>query len=129
MIPSIELSKAIYSTLTTKYEVHETVTNDVPMPYITVGAEEIYDADLKLENVTRHIMTLNTWSKNTSSIESRTMNDFVVNSLKDNLDVNGFYVDSVNLIMNSLLKENEVSQTIYHGVIQVEIYLTEKGDI
>lgn len=127
VIASIELQKAIYSKLSEQYSVFDALPLDAPMPYIVIGEEQLLNNDTKTEGRTKHIVTIHTWSNKQSSAEIKTMNNYVVKSINENLMVNGFIVDIATLDMTTTIKMLEQNSYVYHGVSQISITLTERG--
>lgn len=126
MVASVELQKAIYSKLSTgDYPVYDALPLNTPMPYIVIGEEQLLMSDTKTENRTNHIVTIHTWSNKQSSMEIKTMNDYVVKSINDTLAVQGYEIDLVTLSFLQTLKQIEQDSYIYHGVIQITITLME----
>jgi hypothetical protein len=123
-IASVELQKAIYTALKTgSYPVYEVVPPNTTMPYIVIGEEILTHNNTKTEIRTVHNITIHTWSKGSSSNESKSINDFVIKKLLAGFTVTGFYLDKISLEMMTTYKELDVD-TIFHGVIQFEITIT-----
>lgn len=123
-IASVELQKAIYTALKSgSYSVYEVVPPNTTMPYIVIGEETLTHNNTKMEIRTVHNITIHTWSKGSSSNESKSMNDFVVKKLLAGFAVSGFYLDRITLEMMTTIKELD-TDTIFHGVIQFEITIT-----
>lgn len=124
-IASVELQKAVYSTLKTgSYSVYEIVPPKTPMPYIEIGEEILTHSNTKTNTRTVHNITIHTWSKGNSSNNSKVMNDFVIKTLLNGFIVNGFSMDMITLEMLTTLKETNSDSTIFHGVLQFEITLS-----
>jgi Protein of unknown function (DUF3168) len=124
-IASIELQKAIYAALNKgEYPVFEVVPPNTKFPYIALGEEVVTDSDTKTNKRTVHNFTIHTWSKGSSSTESKVINDIVKQSLLDGISVNGFSMDLITLEMLTAMKEQGADGTVFHGVHQYEITLT-----
>ena len=122
---SIELQKSILNKLDEGvYKVVDIKPKVLPFPFIEIGEEIQRDSDDKTNFRTVHNVTIHTWSKGNSSIQSKEMNQFVKESILKLDTVNGFEIDIVTLEMMMTLKEQETDSTIFHGVIQIEITLT-----
>jgi hypothetical protein len=129
-IPSLELQKAIYSTLSGSiYKVYEvTPLGSFTSPYISLGEETITTTDTKTDFRYISNYTIHTWSKGASSSPHKALNNFVIDRiLRTPLNVNGFLVQFVSLEMLTTKKEIDEtqSQTIFHGILQFEITLQE----
>jgi hypothetical protein len=123
-IASVELQKAIYTALKSgSYSVYEVVPPNTTMPYIVIGEEILTHNNTKTEIRTVHNITIHTWSKGSSSAESKAMNDFVIKKLLAGFVVSGFYLDRISLEMMTTFKEIN-TDTIFHGVNQFEITIT-----
>ena len=126
-ISSMELQKAVYKNLSEgEYDVYEVVPPDTAFPYITIGEETVTTANTKTSNRTVHLLTIHTWSKSAGSMQSKFMNAFVMKTLQNKeLVLEGFLVDIVSLELLTTYKEQATDNTIFHGVLQFEITLTE----
>lgn len=119
---TVELQKAVYSTLSTSvYKVFDSLPSKQAMPFIVIGEDTLLFADTKTEGRSRHVLTIHCWSDKTSSLEVRGMNDFVMQSLFQLEKVNGYHVDFVELELAQVFK----SEDKYHGVISIAITLTK----
>jgi hypothetical protein len=131
-IPSLELQRSIYSALTTNstYKVYEiTPLGSFTSPFISLGEESLLTSDTKTDLRYISNYTIHTWTKGASSTTSKTLNNFVVDRiLRNPFTVNGFSVDSVTLSLLTTQKEIDEtqSQTIFHGIIQFEIIMTQE---
>lgn len=126
MVASIELQKAIFSKLKTGiYPVYDALPLNTAMPYLVIGEESLLQNSTKTEKRTNHIVTIHSWSNKQGSMEIKTMNDFVINSIDDTLKVAGYTVDLVTLQFNQTIKQVEQDTYIYHGVTQINLTLTE----
>ncbi|MCD4839731.1 DUF3168 domain-containing protein [Neobacillus sedimentimangrovi] len=123
-IASLELQKTVFALLSENYPVYEVVPPNTPMPYITIGEEILTTSNTKTHMRTVHNITIHTWSKGKSSATSKIMNDYVVQTLLKGFLVNGFYLDKITLEMLTTFKEEATDGTIFHGVLQFEIILT-----
>lgn len=127
-IPSIELQKAVFTALSKSgHAVYETAPPNTVMPYITIGEEILTHSNTKTSIRTVHNITIHTWSKGSSSKESKELNEFVMQTILNGFVVSGFDVDMATLEMLTTVKEQATDGTIFHGVIQFEIILTVKG--
>lgn len=126
LIPSVELQKAIYSKLSTAYKVVQIKSANPSFPFIEIGNEVLLDDNTKTEKRTVHNVTIHTYSKSTSSIESKTLNHFVKESILGQLEINGFYVDKAKSKMVTTLTEEDVNSVIWHGVLQFELSISQK---
>ena len=122
---SIELQKSILNKLDEGvYKVVDIKPKVLPFPFIEIGEEIHRNSTGNFVLRTVHNVTIHTWSKGNSSIQSKEMNQFVKESILKLDTVNGFEIDIVTLEMMMTLKEQETDSTIFHGVIQIEITLT-----
>lgn len=126
LIPTIELQKAIYQKLSTQYTTYDVRPSNATFPYILIGEDVTVDNLTKGDKRTTHNITIHTFSKSAKSLESKTMNHLVKESLLNDLELNGFYVDLNKLSMMMTTKEEETSGIIHHGIIQFEITIREK---
>lgn len=127
MIPSVELQKAIFAKLSgSTFNIYEVKPLDASYPFITIGNEVMTDSLTKDSDRTSHNITIHTWSKAKSSLESKKMNHFTKTHVLDVTEVNGFYLDIAKLSMQTTLKEDMTDGTIFHTVLQFEITLTKK---
>ncbi|MFP3357582.1 DUF3168 domain-containing protein [Planococcus sp. SIMBA_143] len=125
-IPSFELQKSIYNKLNTDYEVFESKPVNQPFPYILIGEDIITDYKTKDKKRTRHTITIHTFTKDKSSLNSKTMNHFVKESIEEGFTADGFSVGLINLEMMMTQKEELTDGNIYHGILEFEIDMTEK---
>lgn len=126
-VASIELQKAVYKALNAgNYSVYDIVPPNTALPYISIGDETLTTDDTKTSKRTVHNVSIHTWSMGNSSAESKMMNHFVLQTILNDLEVNGFYVDMVNLELQTTLKEQSSDSTTFHGVLQFEVTLTKK---
>ena len=127
-IASVELQKAVFAVLKAgTYSVHEVVPPSTKFPYIVIGEEVLTHSNTKTNKRTVHNITIHTWSKGSSSANSKVMNNFVVQTLLKDFAVNGFNLDMATLEMQTTLKEAGADGTVFHGVNQFEITLSENG--
>lgn len=126
LIPSVELQKAIYSILSTNAKVVSTKTSNPQFPFIELGLEIERDNSTKTDERSYHNLTIHTWTKSNSSIDSKTINQTVKDQIVGLKNVNGFFVDSSKLDNMFTLTEADGNTTIWHGVLQFEITLTRK---
>lgn len=126
MIQSIELQKAIYSSLALGYSVFEIVPVANSFPYITIGeSNEVEDFTKTDLSRFRTFITIHSWSLGESSIESKTMKHFIYNQMKD-LKIPGFKVENVALSLSQTLKEQGTdTKTIFHTVQEFEIIINK----
>jgi hypothetical protein len=128
-IPSIELQKSLFSALSSgDYKVYEIVPSYASFPYITIDNETILTDDTKTN--LRYVITktISTWSIGSGSSQGKTMNDFVIQQLlRNDLVVNGFFVDfvSLELLTTQVDKDETIDENIFHGIIQIEFTLME----
>lgn len=128
-IASIELQKAVFKVLSANYPIFDVVPDNSIMPYISFGDISKFPNKTKTE-LDRYQFTLllHTWSRGQSSIQSKTINQFVLNQM-DNLIVDGYSVEWVELTMDNTIKQQEAKDTIFHGVLEFEITLSKiKGE-
>lgn len=125
-IPTIELQKAIFNRLNVNNNVYEIKPTNQPFPYILIGEDITTDNLTKTNKRTKHNITIHTFTKSYDSTESKTLNNFVKESILDGLVVNGFSLDMSTLAMMMTLKEASTDGTIFHGVLQFEITLTQE---
>ena len=85
--------------------------------------------DTKEKDRTVHNLTLHTYSKGSSSVSAKEVNNFVIDQILNNLLVDFFVVEMAQLVMLTTLKETEISETYHHGVLIFEITLKEEGMI
>lgn len=125
-IPTVELQKSIYNKLSTNYSVFESKPINQPFPYILIGDDITTNNLTKDKKRTNHNITIHSFTKDKSSLNSKTMNYFIKDSIENGLAVEGFYTGMITLEMMMTLKEEATDGIIYHGVIEYEIGLTEK---
>lgn len=126
MVRSIEIQRAILTELSRgEYQVLEIVPRDTAFPLIQIGDSVMLSSDTKTHRRTTHNITIHTWSKATSSVESKQIDDYVVNALRDGFEVQGFSLDNWGLALLTTLKEVHDDFNIFHGVIQFEFTLGE----
>lgn len=124
-VASLELQKAVFTALSNgSYAVYEVIPPNTQMPYIQIGEETLTHNNTKTSKRTVHNITIHTWSKGSSSSKSKVLNDFVMQTLLDGFEVSGFYLDMITLEMLTTIKEQDTDTTIFHGVLQFEITLT-----
>lgn len=123
VVPSIELQKAVYNALKNHYEVFEIIPPNHPTPFITLGDESFTVDYTKNTDCTIHYITVHTWSSGTSSLEIKTMNDTVISTIRGGLEADGFNISMITLELLTTLKEIGADTTIFHGVVQFEMYL------
>jgi len=126
-IPTVELQKAIHNGLKTNYNVFESKPVNQPFPYILIG-EDVTTTNNKTKDYkrTKHNITVHTFSKGTTSLESKTMNHFVKEFIETGFEVVSFSLDLVSLEMMMTLKEEGTDGNVYHGILEFEINLTKK---
>lgn len=125
-VSSLELQKAVYSTLSSgTYAVYEIIPPNTEFPYIQIGEETLTTNNTKTSKGTIHNITIHTWSKGSSSANSKILNDYVAQTLLNGFTVNGFLLDNITLEMMQTLKETDTDATIFHGVLQFDIKLME----
>lgn len=125
MIPSIELQKAIYSVLSSsKWEVHEVIPPKAPLPYIQIGNLSRLKADTKTNKRHEFIIMIHSWSKGSSSIQVKEMNNFIYDSIHT-LQMSTYSVSWVELELEQTIKEDYPDGTIFHGVHEFKIILNE----
>ena len=132
-IPSLELQKALFSTLSSgDYPVYEMLPSSIPKNYIILGEEMLQTDNTKTQRRTVHVYTIHTWSQGTSSYNSKIINNFVLDKLLlEEFTVPNFHVDMVNLELLTTLKEfdQEENDTLQHGIIQVEFTLNRMEEL
>ena len=125
-IASIELQKGLYTHLASgSYEVYEIVPPDTAMPYITIGNITKMNSYTKTNKRYTFSCTIHSWSKGNSSIEQKTIDEFIHNKLMTEFNVEVYDVDFVELAMGENLREVGSDSSIFHGVQEFEITLAE----
>ncbi|WP_188074723.1 DUF3168 domain-containing protein [Planococcus sp. ANT_H30] len=126
LIPTVELQKAVYQKLSAHYTTYDLRPPNAQFPYILIGEDVTVDNLTKGDKRTTHNLTIHTFSQSTKSLESKTMNHLVKESLLNDLELSGFYVDLNKLSMMMTTKEEETDGAIHHGIIQFDITIREK---
>lgn len=128
-IASVELQKSVYTALSQgSYPVFEIVPPNTTMPYIVIGEEVLTYDNTKTSIRTVHNITIHTWHQGSSSATIKVMNDLVVQAILDGFAVSGFSMDRSTLEMQRTIKQSDVEDTMFHGVNQFEIILTQNGE-
>lgn len=130
LIPSLNLQKAIFSTLSgSTYKVYDIAPlGSFTQPFIVIGDETITTSFTKTERRWVSNVTIHTFAKGASSVASKNLNNFVIQRiLLTPLVVDSFFVDLVSLEMLTTQEEMDEtqSQTVFHGILQFEITLQE----
>lgn len=126
-VASIELHKAINLALKGNYRVTEVKSLNPNFPFIEIGEFIELDTLNKTNNRPLFHATIHTFSRSQNSIESKQMNEFVKDKIMNLSNVQGFNVDMTKLDNIFTLKEiEEQKETVFHGVLQIEIQLTEE---
>lgn len=124
MVASVELQKAVFQKLSTGvYPVFDYKQLNAPRPHIEIGDEFVLEHNTKTDTGYNYLLTLHTWSSNKSSMEIKTMNDFVLSSIMEGLEVEGFTVGLTTLEGMQILKEYNDTDLSYHGVVEIGIHL------
>ena len=125
-IASIELQKGLYTHLSSgPYEVYELVPPDIEMPYITIGNITKVNSYTKTNRRYTFSCTIHSWSRGTSSIEQKTIDEFIHETLMVGFTVTGYEVDFVRLAMGESLREVGSDNSVFHGVQEFEITLAD----
>ncbi|MDW0112157.1 hypothetical protein QT711_03100 [Sporosarcina saromensis] len=126
LIPSVELQKAIIKTLSPHHKVVSVKSDDVTFPFVEIGSEIERDGGTKTHNRSYHHLTIHTWTKSNSPLDSKTLNHSVKHKIMNLQTVEGFYLDFVKLSSVMTMTETEADTTIWHGILQFEIEMTKK---
>lgn len=128
-ISAIQLQKAIFASLSSVYPVYEVVPKNTKMPYISIGEfQKVPDITKTNKDRYQYTVMLHTWSRGHSSSESKAMNHFTLNQM-NNLNVEGYSVEMVDLTLETTLREEEIESTIFHGALEFQIILSnQKGE-
>lgn len=125
-IPSIELQKAIYSSLINdEWDVYEVVPENTSMPYIAIGNSTRVNNHTKTNKRYTFRLMIHSWSKGVSSAEVKIMDNFIHDTIMDRLELNEYKLDFIELTMAESLKESAVGETIFHGIQEFQITITE----
>ena len=125
-IASVELQKGLYTHLASgPYEVYESVPPDTAMPYITIGNIMKMNSHTKTNKRYTFSCTIHSWSRGTSSLEQKTIDEFIHDELMTGFTVVGYEVDFVRLAMGENLKEVGSDSSVFHGVQEFLITLAE----
>lgn len=127
MIPVIELQKAIYSTLKTPTNrVFELKQVNPTFPFIEIGQIIEFDDSIKTHFRHQFNVTVHTFAKGTSSIESKELNHFVRTQLLDLSLVTGFQIEYVKLSNSTtLIEPSQDGKSIFHGILQFDISIAK----
>lgn len=132
-IGSVELQQALYTLLSTgKYPVFEVVPKDKHYPYINIRIQSKNSEFTKTDtNRYTYFVYIHSWSKGTSSMESKIMDNFIEQSVMglDSKAVAGFNVDMVKFGFGETLTEVEIGTNIFQGIQQYEITLSEEKGV
>lgn len=125
-IASVELQKGLYAHLASGlYEVYESVPPDTEMPYITIGNIMKMNSHTKTNKRYTFSCTIHSWSRGSSSLEQKTIDEFIHEELMVDFTVTGYTVDFVELVMGENLKEVGSDSSVFHGVQEFLITLAE----
>lgn len=125
-IASVELQKGLYAHLASGlYEVYESVPPDTEMPYITIGNIMKMNSYTKTNKRYTFSCTIHSWSRGTSSLEQKTIDEFIHDELMTGFTATGYTVDFVELVMGENLKEIGSDSSVFHGVQEFLITLAE----
>jgi Protein of unknown function (DUF3168) len=126
-IASIELQKAVYSSLKTlSYPVYDALPKNQPMPYLLIGEEILIRDDTKSSKISEHDLTIHAFSKAKGTKEVKEMTAHVIDRLVDTkMSVSGFDAVMQKLLRTVNLKEVNDLGVIHHAVIQIKFTLTE----
>lgn len=124
--PAVELQKAIVQKLSKgSWNVYEVLPPKTPFPFIQIGETTRLRDDSKTGKRHSYTVRIHSFSEGTSSLESKQINEFILNSMMDGLKVEGFNTSRVTLDLETTLREQEVSSTVFHGVLDFNIILQE----
>lgn len=127
MNSSEQLQKALYNLFNTTYPCHEILPKDGIMPFILIGDEIVTRNDTKNSKRSIHAITVHTFNKGKSSLKDKQMKFFIQEKIENELTVDGFHVEFIELELISNNNELEESgSTIFHGLVEYRITLTEK---
>jgi glycerol-3-phosphate responsive antiterminator len=125
-IASVELQKGLYTHLASgPYEVYESVPPDTAMPYITIGNITKMNSHTKTSKRYTFSCTIHSWSRGSSSLEQKTIDEFIHTELMEGFTTTGYAVDFVELVMGENLRESTSDSSVFHGVQEFEITLAE----
>lgn len=131
MIPVVELQKAIYSSLKTPTNrVFDLKQVNPIFPFIEIGQIIEFDESIKTHDRHQFNITVHTFTKGTSSIESKELNHFVRTQLLDLSLVTGFEIEYVKLLNSTtLIEPSQDGKSIFHGVMYFEISMNRAKQI
>ena len=133
MAPSVDLQKTIYNELETGgYPVREIAPAEVKeMPLITLS-ELNRETDFTKTNKDRFTYTImiHGWSIGKSSLESKTIEEFIYQTMMILTTTRDYKVEMVNLLMTNNVREDESADRVtFHSIQQFGITISKyKGE-
>lgn len=114
----IELQSSLFTQLSLgSYTVNDGWYSEQSLPLINIGEIQLEDGQAKVNEDWLLLVTIHSWSKGTSSVQLKGMNQFIRDAL-DSAVIDGYRV-SAKLIRTVTMKEpQEDGSLIYHGVTQ-----------
>lgn len=127
-IPSIELQKALYSTLSAgDCPVFELTPDNQPYPFITLRIQSMNEDMTKTDlNRFKFQVYIHSWSLSLGSLESKTIDSFIFNLVMGEWEINGFNLDRVSYEFGETLTETQQEGTIFQGIQNFEITISRK---
>lgn len=126
MIASIQLQKALYASLSESYSVYEVVPKEDDFPFITFGditrQENFTKTDKKRFTFT---ILIHGWSKGTSSIQSKTIEEYILNKI-ENIKIEGFELEDTSLEMSTTVREKDADgSTIFQSIQEFNFIINQ----
>lgn len=122
---SIELQKSLFTALNKTYPVFEIVPKETDYPYIQIGNIDRSTANTKTSTRNVYDIYIHTWSKGTSSIESKMMNHYVNTKVLNDLKLKDLELGIIHLRSERNLTEQKMDNNIYHGVLNFEVTIIQ----
>ena len=115
MIPIVQLQKALYSTLSESYSVFELKQVNPSFPFIEIGQIIESDDSIKTDHRHQFNVMIHTFSKGSSSLQSKQINNYVKTKIMGLSQVEGFNFEFVKLSNSTTLNEpSQDGKPIFH---------------
>lgn len=130
MIPIVQVQKALYGALSQAYKVYELKKQNPTFPFIEIGQIIEFDDSIKTHNRHQFNVTIHTFSKGSSSLQSKELNNYVKVQLMDLSQVEGFQMEYVKLSNSTtILEPSQDGKSIFHGILRFDISIVSPKQI
>lgn len=130
MIPIVELQKVIYSALSESYSVYEIKQMNPLFPFIEIGQIIETDDSIKTDHRHQFNVMIHTFSKGSSSLQSKQLNNYVKTKIMGLSHVESFHLEFIKLNNSTTLNESSADgKPIFHGILQFDISIAKPKQI